>query len=66
MPYFIITQEPDGTEGRSSPLTQTQAIAFAQAHLEIGVPVKRIETSEGEVIEGDELGELLKHGTPQK
>ena len=60
MAWKIFTEEQDGVEVSSSAATLSDAVALASAHADIGYKVLRLVSSDGHVIEDDELDEL--HG----
>ena len=53
--WHIFIREADGSEDVSTALTRERAVAWAKAHIEIGIRVLQIESDDGHVIDEAEI-----------
>ena len=48
MTFIIVTSESDGSEGRSTPMTEQEALRWACSLIRDGIAVVKIESNDGE------------------
>ena len=68
MNYVIVTAEADGSEGRSTPMMQQDALRWACSLIRDGITVVRIESIDGEdlLTEAEILNQCRSRRTRQR